>query len=81
MAVAIENKLEVRNQVEAIGLFLIRYGLVPVIAWIGAMKFTAYEASGSTLGSKQSIYGLGRSLFFVTFIQQSHLFIQDSSHK
>jgi uncharacterized membrane protein YkgB len=46
MAVAIENKVEVRNQVEAMGLFLIRYGLVLVIAWIGAMKFTAYEANG-----------------------------------
>jgi len=46
MAVAIENKLEVRNQVEALGSFLIRYGLVLVIAWIGAMKFTTYEANG-----------------------------------
>jgi uncharacterized membrane protein YkgB len=46
MAVAIENKVEVRNQVEAMGLFLIRYGLVLVIAWIGAMKFTTYEANG-----------------------------------
>jgi reactive chlorine resistance protein C len=46
MAIAIENKLEVRNQVETIGSFLIRYGLVLVIAWIGAMKFTAYEANG-----------------------------------
>jgi len=23
-----------------------RYGLVLVVAWIGAMKFTAYEANG-----------------------------------
>jgi reactive chlorine resistance protein C len=28
------------------GEFLIRYGLVIVLAWIGAMKFTAYEAKG-----------------------------------
>lgn len=28
------------------GEFLIRYGLVLVLAWIGAMKFTAYEAAG-----------------------------------
>lgn len=26
--------------------FLIRYGLVLVLGWIGAMKFTAYEAEG-----------------------------------
>ena len=29
-----------------LGLHIVRYGLVVVIAWIGAMKFTAYEASG-----------------------------------
>lgn len=28
------------------GQFLIRYGLVIVLGWIGAMKFTAYEAKG-----------------------------------
>ena len=28
------------------GDFLIRYGLVIVLGWIGAMKFTAYEAAG-----------------------------------
>ena len=28
------------------GALLGRYGLVAVIAWIGAMKFTAYEAAG-----------------------------------
>ena len=28
------------------GEFLIRYGLVLVLGWIGAMKFTAYEAAG-----------------------------------
>jgi len=31
---------------ESAGLALIRYGLVLVLAWIGAMKFTAYEAAG-----------------------------------
>ena len=29
-----------------IGAFLLRYGLVLVLGWIGAMKFTAYEAEG-----------------------------------
>lgn len=28
------------------GRFLLRYGLVLVLAWIGAMKFTSYEAEG-----------------------------------
>lgn len=32
--------------IQAVGLHLTRYGLVLVVAWIGAMKFTAYEASG-----------------------------------
>ena len=31
---------------QAVGTHLIRYGLVLVVAWIGAMKFTAYEANG-----------------------------------
>lgn len=35
-----------KNSFEKVGAFLIRYGLVLVLAWIGAMKFTAYEAEG-----------------------------------
>ncbi len=31
---------------QAIGAGLIRYGLVGVLVWIGAMKFTEYEAKG-----------------------------------
>ena len=34
------------NGFEKSGTFLIRYGLVLVLGWIGAMKFTAYEAEG-----------------------------------
>ena len=34
------------NVIKKPGEFLIRYGLVLVLGWIGAMKFTAYEASG-----------------------------------
>lgn len=34
------------STVEAIGALTARYGLVIVIAWIGALKFTAYEARG-----------------------------------
>lgn len=32
--------------IQALGAHLVRYGLVLVLAWIGAMKFTAYEANG-----------------------------------
>jgi uncharacterized membrane protein YkgB len=38
--------IEARDKIQAIGLFVIRYGLVLVIAWIGGMKFTGYEANG-----------------------------------
>src|SRR2546428_7486625 len=31
---------------QAVGEAILRYGLVLVVAWIGAMKFTAYEAAG-----------------------------------
>lgn len=34
------------NLFEKLGAFFIRYGLVLVLAWIGAMKFTGYEAEG-----------------------------------
>jgi uncharacterized membrane protein YkgB len=34
------------SQVEAVGRVLARYGLAVVVAWIGLMKFTAYEAEG-----------------------------------
>src|SRR5438552_3986759 len=36
----------VSSRVEAVGRELARYGLVVVLAWIGLMKFTAYEAEG-----------------------------------
>ena len=35
-----------KNAFERLGAFFIRYGLVLVLGWIGAMKFTAYEAEG-----------------------------------
>jgi uncharacterized membrane protein YkgB len=31
---------------EVVGQTIVRYGLALVVAWIGAMKFTAYEAAG-----------------------------------
>ena len=32
--------------IHKLAAFLLRYGLVIVLGWIGAMKFTAYEAAG-----------------------------------
>lgn len=46
---AMEIEIGGQQQINAVqkgGEFLIRYGLVLVLAWIGAMKFTAYEAAG-----------------------------------
>ncbi|HEV3190321.1 MAG TPA: DUF417 family protein [Polyangiaceae bacterium] len=43
---AVVNGKTLSSQVEAVGRELARYGLVVVIAWIGLMKFTAYEAEG-----------------------------------
>jgi uncharacterized membrane protein YkgB len=37
---------DVSHVFEAIGAHVVRYGLVLVLVWIGAMKFTAYEAEG-----------------------------------
>ena len=34
------------TQASTLGALLLSYGLVVVIGWIGAMKFTAYEAEG-----------------------------------
>ena len=36
----------ISTAIQTVGVYLVRYGLVLVIAWIGAMKFTAYEANG-----------------------------------
>jgi uncharacterized membrane protein YkgB len=40
------GKVALSFRVEAAGRELARYGLVVVLAWIGLMKFTAYEAEG-----------------------------------
>lgn len=37
---------EIGARLSGLGTHVIRYGLVLVILWIGAMKFTAYEAGG-----------------------------------
>jgi len=45
---------------EAVGQALVRYGLVLVVGWIGAMKFTAYEAAGRTPLRRRRRSGRGR---------------------
>lgn len=42
----INNLARTAEILGGLGTFLVRYGLVLVIFWIGAMKFTAYEANG-----------------------------------
>jgi uncharacterized membrane protein YkgB len=44
-----QKKTSLSSRVEAAGRALARYGLVVVVAWIGLMKFTAYEAEGIRL--------------------------------
>ncbi|HSE33774.1 MAG TPA: DUF417 family protein [Pyrinomonadaceae bacterium] len=46
MVTEINNLENPSALVRKCGEFLIRYGLVIVLGWIGAMKFTAYEAEG-----------------------------------
>ncbi|WKG06032.1 YkgB family protein [Mycolicibacterium sp. HK-90] len=40
------SAVRARSVLTTAGTLLPRYGLVAVIAWIGAMKFTSYEAQG-----------------------------------
>src|SRR5215469_3089965 len=58
-----QEKTSLSSRVEAAGRALARYGLVVVVAWIGFMKFTAYEAEGIRLYVTNSplmswVYGL-----------------------
>jgi uncharacterized membrane protein YkgB len=46
MAAHVQTISSEKNTFEKLGAFLIRYGLVLVLGWIGAMKFTTYEAEG-----------------------------------
>ena len=40
------DRVEIGEKLSGLGTFIVRYGLVLVILWIGAMKFTGYEANG-----------------------------------
>ncbi len=42
----LESDIAWSEKLQALGTFMTRYGLVVVFAWIGAMKFSAYEANG-----------------------------------
>jgi uncharacterized membrane protein YkgB len=41
-----KNLVQIGEKLSDLGAILMHYGLVLVIFWIGAMKFTAYEANG-----------------------------------
>jgi uncharacterized membrane protein YkgB len=40
-----KSRVEVGERISTLGAFLVHYGFVFVVGWIGAMKFTAYEAA------------------------------------
>ena len=46
MSSAAESITEFGPRLQSFGKALVRYGLVLILVWIGAMKFTAYEAEG-----------------------------------
>ena len=39
------GRVSISDSIQSLGTFLTRFGLVVVFAWIGAMKFTLYEAN------------------------------------
>ena len=41
----IESDIALSEKLQALGTVMTRYGLVVVFAWIGTMKFSAYEAN------------------------------------
>ncbi|MDG4663439.1 DUF417 family protein [Mycobacterium sp. 236(2023)] len=54
-------------QLESVSAAAARYGLVVVIAWIGALKFTAYEAEGiAPLVSNSPLMSWVYDIFSVT---------------
>jgi reactive chlorine resistance protein C len=46
LAVGIKSERSIADRLQQAGEYVLRYGLVLVLAWIGAMKFTGYEAKG-----------------------------------
>jgi uncharacterized membrane protein YkgB len=46
LTVGIKSEQSVGSRIQCAGEYVLRYGLVLVLAWIGAMKFTGYEAKG-----------------------------------
>lgn len=43
---SIEDRESTARRLESIGANVIRYGLAIILLWVGALKFTAYEAEG-----------------------------------
>jgi uncharacterized membrane protein YkgB len=42
----VKGTIIVGRQIQTLGEFVLRYGLVLILLWIGGMKFTAFEAAG-----------------------------------
>lgn len=45
MPIESDTDTALSEKLQALGIFMTRYGLAVVFAWIGAMKFSAYEAT------------------------------------
>ena len=46
MAITTEQTERAARTLEDVGAAVIRYGLVVILIWVGALKFTAYESKG-----------------------------------
>ncbi|MDQ2733153.1 MAG: DUF417 family protein [Armatimonadota bacterium] len=46
MVLTTEQSEQIGRKLEAYGAAVLRYGLVIILLWVGALKFTAYEAEG-----------------------------------
>lgn len=53
------------NSMEKAGSFIIRYGLVIILLWIGSLKFTSYEAMGIKPLLANGVLAWGYSLMSV----------------
>lgn len=42
---SLENAADLGSTAQSVGTYALRFSLIGVLGWIGAMKFTAYEAS------------------------------------
>lgn len=58
-------KTRIAANIEAFGLFALRYGLVFILLWIGGMKFTAFEAEAIKPPLKAASFSAGSTAFSI----------------